>query len=137
VNPDDQRGFASIAAEPLLRNEVAFAARASRLAPAKARVTLILPARSLRLPTKTTAVARTFEIAAVEGVGTGEAYMGAVQKVKLQIDEAHFQQVAQGGVPFHVDLSVPGKSARLRLIVHDVDADRFGSLDLPLPLGTP
>jgi VWFA-related protein len=54
-----------------------------------------------------------------------------VRTIHLNPDEATYAAMMKSGVVVNVDSEAPVKSARARLIVHDVSAGLVGSLDLP------
>jgi hypothetical protein len=51
---------------------------------------------------------------------------------KLNLQPAQYSQVMQTGMPMHEELDVPIGEVYLRVAVHDLTADRIGSVEIPL-----
>lgn len=53
--------------------------------------------------------------------------------VSLDLDPDMYQRLIHNGLPFHQEITVPHGTSFLHVAVHDLTADRIGSLELPLP----
>jgi len=61
----------------------------------------------------------------------GKPLHQVVRTLRPNLDDATYGTVLKNGMAINVDSDVPEKSARVRLVVHDVLSGLVGSLDLP------
>ena len=63
---------------------------------------------------------------------SGKSLHQDVHNLKFSIDEARFAQVLKNGLVMDMGSDTPPRSARIRVVLHDVASGSVGSLDLPL-----
>jgi hypothetical protein len=54
------------------------------------------------------------------------------QGMNLNLEQAVYEQLLKKGFIMNIDSETPPKSARVRLVVHDVSSGSVGSVDLPI-----
>ena len=57
-----------------------------------------------------------------------------VRTIRVAIPEAAYTETLKNGVTLRVEVDAPAKSARVRVIVHDIFSGSVGSVDVPLTL---
>jgi hypothetical protein len=62
----------------------------------------------------------------------GKALHQQVRTIRLSLDQATYEQALAKGILLNADSDAPPKSARARVVVHDVSSGLVGSLDLSL-----
>jgi VWFA-related protein len=122
------------ALEPFLRNEIPFAASATKDKDG-IRVTLILSPKALLLPAEAADLTRKFQIVTVERNDTMRPEVSKPEDVEVRIQSAQFDRVRAGGLPLRVALPTKGKADMIRVVLYDTETDRVGSLDVPLQTG--
>ena len=63
---------------------------------------------------------------------SGKSLHQDVHNLQFSIDEARFAQILKNGLVMDMGSDTPPKSARIRIVLHDVASGSVGSLDLPL-----
>ena len=63
---------------------------------------------------------------------SGKALHQQVRTIRLSLDQTLYDQLMAKGILMNADSEAPAKSARARVVVHDVSSGLVGSLDLPL-----
>lgn len=130
------REIRDVAVEPLLRNEVPFAAQGVLKSDRLATVTAVLPASALRLTDQAMNLTRVFDVAAVEGIYTSKPRLSAAQKISLVVPAAQWTDIQRNGLSFRLNLPLREGARTLRLLLRDSETQQIGSIDVPLSLPT-
>jgi VWFA-related protein len=121
-----------VANEALLRSDVTFSAKAARMSESSVKIMVMISPEALRLQPLGGDFTRAFEISIAEHLDRQQLYVSSPQKIDLRVEAKRYRNITEWGLPFIVNSSLQAKSNWIRLIVRDLELNRYGSLDLPV-----